>query len=197
MNWDDQQTRRTRRPRHLEEINSVEVGFPIAWVLIGALSALLILGLVGLGAVNFLRKQAITPTPMVIPNLSATQPIIEATPGPGKASPTIPPVVTIPPTFTPEPTGTPAVVPKKIEKGVFAKIVRTDGYGASLRVGPGTNNARLNTIPEGQVVEVKDGPKSDENNEGFIWWFVRDPDNNEGWIAQEFMEPSLPQRKKQ
>ncbi len=190
MSWNEQQTRRTR-PRHLEEISSVEVGFPIAWVLVGALSALLILGLVGLGAVNFLRKQAITPTPLVIPNLAPNQPIVEPTRDKA-ASPTIPPVVTLPPTNTPVATYTPPPVPKKIEPGVFAKIIRTDGYGASVRTGPGTNNPRLTTVDEGQAVEVKSGPKSDENKEGFIWWYVRANDGTEGWVAQEFMEPSLP-----
>jgi len=93
--WDDK-TRRTRRPRRIEEVSSAEVGFPIAWVLIGALSGLLILGLVGLGVVNILRKQSVvTPTPTAIPGLAPTQAINEPTPQQAGPPPTMPPVVTL------------------------------------------------------------------------------------------------------
>ncbi|MEW5961312.1 MAG: hypothetical protein AB1801_26620, partial [Chloroflexota bacterium] len=79
QNWQDWQTRKTRRPRRLEEISSVEVGFPIVWVLIGAVAGLLVIGLIGLGVVNIVRKQSITPTPSAIPGLAPTQPLAEAT----------------------------------------------------------------------------------------------------------------------
>ena len=48
-NWRDQQTRQTRRPRRLEEASSAEIGFPVVWVLVGALAGLLVIGLIGLG----------------------------------------------------------------------------------------------------------------------------------------------------
>jgi hypothetical protein len=161
-------------------------------VLIGALSAILILGLVGLGALNLLRRQAITPTPPFIAGLAPTQPIS----GASQATPTIPPVVTMPPTVTPIPSSTPAPKPpEKLSIGGFAKIINTDGFGASVRAGPGTNNARLTTVDENGIVEIKDGPREtefpDDATEYPEWWFVGAPDGIEGWVATSFMEPSL------
>jgi hypothetical protein len=77
INRQDWQTRKSRRPRRIEETSSVEIGFPIAWVLIGALAGLLVIGLIGLGVVNMIRKQSITPTPSVIPGLVPTQAIAQ------------------------------------------------------------------------------------------------------------------------
>lgn len=193
----DQKTRRTRRPRRIEETNSAEIGFPIAWVLIGGLSGLLIIGLVGLGVVNILRKQAVvTPTPSTIPGLAPTQPVDSNSVAPGDATPTIPPVVTLEPTITPSPTATPVpTVPAGLAPAVYAKVVGTSGAGVSLRAGPGTNNSRLNVAPEDSVVFVVDGPRADENQAEYVWWFVRDADGNEGWAAQDFLEPTLPPEK--
>lgn len=189
--WQDQKTRQTRRPRRLEEITSTDIGFPLVWILIGALSGLIIIGLVGLGVVNVIRKQSITPTPSAIPGLAPTQPIAETTPG--QATPTIPPVVTLEPTATPIPTETPTpAVPIALEPGVYAKVINTGSAGVSVRAGPGTNNARLNVAPEGSIILVLDGPRADENLQEFVWWFIRNEDGTEGWAAQDFLEPSLP-----
>ncbi len=192
--WRNQQTRLTRRPRRLEEVSS-EVGFPVVWVLVGALAGLLVIGLIGLGVVNILRKQSITPTPEVIPGLAPTQPIVEATgvPAEPQATPTIPPVVTLEPTLTPTPTVTPVPTPPDaLAKGVYARVIGTEGAGVSLRAGPGTNNARLDVAPEESTVLILDGPKADENQGEFVWWFVRAPSGTEGWAVQDFLEPTLP-----
>lgn len=199
-NWRDQQTRQTRRPRRLEEVSSAEIGFPVVWVLVGALAGLLVIGLIGLGVVNILRKQAITPTPEVIPGLAPTQPIVEATittttttGGVPATTPTLPPVVTLEPTATPIPTATPVpTVPVELAKGVYAQVIGTEGAGVSLRAGPGTNNARLDVASEESVVLILDGPKADENNEDIVWWFVRNTNGTEGWAAQNFLKPTLP-----
>ncbi len=198
MNWYDQQTRRTRRPRRIEEVHSAEIGFPIVWVLIGALSAMLIIGLVGLGALNILRRQAITPTPPTIANLAPTQPIAQggSMPIDPGSSPTIPPVVTLPPTVTPVPSTTPLPKPPaEISKNGFATIINTDGAGVSLRGGPGTDKDRLGVVLEGLVVEIKDGPQDSQNPDdaaGYpTWWKVKAPDGQEGWIASNFLQPSL------
>lgn len=195
MNWYDQETRRTRRPRRIEQVDSAEIGFPIAWVLIGALSAMLIIGLIGLASLNFLRRQSITPTPPSIPNLAPTLPILET--DTSNATPTIPPVVTLPPTLTPVPTPTPPPAPPdKLEADGYAKIIGTDGFGASLRAGPGTNNARVGIVPEGGVVELKEGPRNSERPaEEYIWWLVQAPDGAEGWIATDFLQPSVAPRR--
>jgi hypothetical protein len=174
-------------------VNSTEIGFPVAWVLIGVLSGLLVIGLVGLGVVNILRKQAITPTPLEVPGVVPTQTVAESTRDPAAATPTIPPVVTLEPTPTPPPTNTPEpTVPAALAPAVYAKVVGTEGAGVSMRAGPGTNNARLTVAPEDSVVLILDGPRADENQQDFVWWFVRDADGNEGWTVQDFLEPTLP-----
>jgi hypothetical protein len=61
-----------------------------------------------------------------------------------------------------------------------------------MRAGPGTNNSRLTVAPEESVVVILDGPRADENQQDFVWWYVRDEDGNEGWVVQEFLEPTLP-----
>jgi hypothetical protein len=197
-NWSDQQTRQTRRPRRLEEVSSAEVGFPVVWVLVGALAGLLVIGLIGLGVVNILRKQSITPTPEVIPGLAPTftpAPVtITAVPDQPAVTPTLPPVVTLEPTLTPTPTVTPIpTVPAALAKGVYAKIVGTEGAGASMRAGPGTNNSRLDIAAEGSTVLILNDPKADENKEAYTWWYVRNLGNNtEGWVVQDYLEPTLP-----
>ena len=189
----DQKTRRTRRPRRLEEVQSAEVGFPIAWILIGALSGLIVIGLVGLGVLNIIRKQSITPTPSTIPGVVPTEAVAEATPGQAVASPTIPPVVTLEPTATLPPTATPVpTLPAALAPDVYAKVIGTDGAGVSMRSGPGTNNARLTVANEDSIVLILKGPEADENQEDFVWWYIRDEDQNEGWVVQDFLEPSLP-----
>lgn len=192
-NW-NQQTRRTRRPRRLEEVNSVDIGFPIAWLLIGVLSGLIVIGLVGLGVLNVVRKQSITPTPSAIPGLAPTQTIAESPPSQSnQATPTIPPVVTLEPTPTPLPTDTPVPsLPDALVPGVYAKVVGTGSAGVSMRAGPGTNNGRLNVAAENSIVLILDGPRADENQQEYVWWYIRDEDNNEGWVVQDFLEPSLP-----
>jgi hypothetical protein len=193
QNWQDWQTRKTRRPRRIEEANSAEIGFPIVWILVGALAGLLVIGLIGLGVVNIVRKQAITPTPTVIPGLAPTQPIAEEEATRPAATPTIPPVVTLEPTATPTPTNTPIpVAPTELAPNVYAQVVGTGASGLSVRAGPGTNNARLTVADEGSLVLILEGPRDDENLDDYIWWFVRAEDDTEGWVVQEFLKPSLP-----
>lgn len=190
--WQNWQTRPSRRPRRIEESDSVEVGFPIAGVLVGVLSGLLIIGLIGLGVVNMIRKQAITPTPSVIAATEALAVATAATQAP-KASPTIPPVVTLEPTPTPTPTQTPTpAAPDQLAPNTYARVINTSGLGVSMRAGPGTNNARLTIAAENSVVLILDGPRDDANQEGYIWWFIRNEAGEEGWAVEEYLEPTLP-----
>lgn len=201
-NWQDWRTRPSRRPRRLEEASTIEVGFPIAWVLIGGLSGLLVLGLIGLGVVNILRRSAITPTPPAIPGVvmeptqspdSTPPPTNDAQGVPANATPTIPPVVTLPPTETPTPTVTPIpTLPDALAENVYAQVTNTDGFGASMRAGPGTNNARLAIAREGSIVYLVEGPRDDENLEDYTWWLIRAEDGTEGWTVEQFLIPSLP-----
>jgi hypothetical protein len=160
-------------------------------LVIGAVAGLLVIGLVGLGVVNIIRKQSITPTPN-LPGLAPTQPIAAVEPG-RQATPTIPPVVTLPPTPTPRPTATPIpVLPAELAPTVYAQITGTEGAGVSVRAGPGTNNARLTVAPESSIVLILDGPREDENLDDFVWWLTRTEDGIEGWIVQDFLTPTLP-----
>jgi hypothetical protein len=149
--------------------------------------------LVGLGVLNIVRQQSITPTPSAIAGAVPTQPSADSAAGNLAATPTIPPVVTLEPTVTPIPTETPVpTLPTALAIDVYAKVINTDGAGVSMRAGPGTNNARVTIVAEDSLVLIVDGPKADENQEDYVWWYIRDQDNNEGWVAQDFLEPSLP-----
>ena len=187
----DMRTRPSRRPRRLEEVGQTDLGLPIIWIVIGAVAGLLVIGLVGLGVVNIVRKQSITPTP-ALPGVAPTQPIAGAEPA-DEATPTIPPVVTLAPTATPPPTNTPIpVIPAELAPATYAQIIGTEGAGVSVRAGPGTNNARLAVGAENSIVLILDGPRDDENLGDFIWWLVRLEDGTEGWTVQEFLIPTLP-----
>ena len=176
QNWQDWQTKKSRRPRRIEEASSAEIGFPIVWIIIGAVAGLLVIGLIGLGVVNIVRKQSITPTPSVVPGLAPTQPI-----------------VTLEPTPTPTVTPTPVpVVPTELGPNAYAQVTGTEGNGVSVRAGPGTNNARLTVAGEDSLVLILDGPREDENLDDYTWWFVRAEDGTEGWTVQDFLVPSLP-----
>ena len=190
----DLRTRPSRRPRRLEEAESAEIGLPIIWLVVGAVAGLLVIGLVGLGVVNIVRKQSITPTPSDIPGLAPTQPIASDGAEPASdATPTIPPVVTLPPTPTIPPTETPIpTVPEQLAPAVYAQISGTEGAGVSLRAGPGTNNARLDVAAAESIVLILDGPRDDENLADFIWWLVRTEDGIEGWAVQDFLTPTTP-----
>jgi uncharacterized protein YraI len=83
-------------------------------------------------------------------------------------------------------------VPAGLAPDVYAKVINTGGAGVSMRSGPGTNNARLNVAAEGAIVLILDGPRADESQEDFVWWFIRDPEGNEGWTVEDYLEPSLP-----
>jgi hypothetical protein len=83
-------------------------------------------------------------------------------------------------------------VPAGLAPDVYAKVINTGGAGVSMRAGPGTNNARLNVAAEGAIVLILDGPRADDNQEDFVWWFIRDPEGNEGWTVEDYLEPSLP-----
>jgi len=105
-------------------------------------------------------------------------------------------VVTLPPTVTPVPSDTPIPQPPaRISKNGFAIIINTDGSGVSLRGGPGTNNDRLGVVGEGDVVEVIDDYQVSENRDDAIehpiWWHVKAPDGQDGWVSERFLQPSL------
>jgi parallel beta-helix repeat protein len=126
-----------------------------------------------------------------------TRPVVEATPL-VTATPTISPVVTLESTLTPTPTLTPTltltrtpVLPSELAPSVYAQVTGTGDYGASVRAGPGANNARLTIAPEDSRVLILKGPRKDENLGDYRWWFVRAEDGTEGWAVQEYLNPQL------
>ena len=66
------------------------------------------------------------------------------------------------------------------------RVVGTDGAGANLRAAPSLGAARIATVPEGTVLVAVEGPRQ---SEGRSWRRVRDPQQNEGWVAAEFLAP--------
>lgn len=191
-----------RRPRRLSDAQNEEVVFPLAWIIIGGLAALVVIGLLGIGIVNIFRQGTTsTPTPAVLP------PLVETvnTPVPADTATAVPtPVVAEEPATNPDaPTSNgdtaapqpeennpaPANTGGDITINGFVRVVGTEGVGVSLRAGPGRNNARVGIAEENEAITllVLDGPRPDENLEDFIWWFIRHPDGSEGWVVQDFI----------
>lgn len=202
-----------RRPRRMEE-ETEDVGFPIVWVLIGGLAALLTIGLVALGLVRLFTRPATTaatpPTPVVVESPVAggaeTPAVALETAVPTEElqlvptfTPTTPPTPTpIPPTPTPLlPTPTPTL-PTEIRVGGYVRIVNTEGAGLSLRAGPARSTARLVVAAENTVLPVLDGPRDDQDGEKdaagalYQWWYLRNTDGSEGWGRADFLEPAPP-----
>jgi hypothetical protein len=186
----------------LDNEETAEVGFPIAWVLIGGLAGLLTIGLIGLGVAQIINKRsAPTVTPPGLPTLAlpatpTALPAVVETPtlAPAVSAPTATPKA-VPPTATPKP----AAAPTEIKVGGYVKISTTDGAGVSLRAGPGTNNARLLVVTDaGTVLPVASGPKDDEQGEKddagkvYQWWYVRSPEGTEGWARADLLAASPP-----
>ncbi|GEM_PF-868482 len=200
-----------RRPRRTEE-ETEDVGFPIVWVLIGGLAALLTIGLVALGLVRiFTRTTTAAATPTLVsvestPALTTEMTVVAVqTPAPTEESmlvptftPTVPPTPTpVPPTPTPQPTPTPTP-PTGISVGGYVRIVNTEGKGLSLRAGPARSTARLVVAGENAVLPVLDGPRDDQDGERdetgalYQWWYLRNTDGSEGWGRADFLEPAPP-----
>lgn len=189
----------SRRPRRLADEKSEEITFPLAWLVIGGLAALIVIGLLGLGVVNIFRQQSITPTPQVLP------PLVEPVEVPAaEVAPTTPaqaPAAEQSPAEQPaqeqapaEESAPPAEAGPAVEILVdsYVTVIGTGGVGVSMRAGPGRNNARVIVAEESPDIRlfVVDGPREDENAEDFVWWFVRHPDGTEGWVVEDFIVPS-------
>jgi hypothetical protein len=108
-----------------------------------------------------------TPTPPPTTAASPTPPESVAAEEPGAATPTAPADVTI---------------------GGYVEVTGTDGYGLSLREGPGENSARMGIANEGEVFVVVDGPQTAA---GSPWWRIRDPENEDRtwWAIGNYLQP--------
>ena len=141
----------------------------LVWLLGGAVVVLmLVVG--GLWALYLLRGQMAsagpTPTPIIWTPTSAPTSL---------------------PTSTPTDEPTPPVSPD-IAIGRYVRVTGTEGYGLSLREGPGENYTRMDVAAEGDVFIVVNGPTVVAGSE---WWEVRDPENEERqwWAIGNFLEP--------
>lgn len=76
----------------------------------------------------------------------------------------------------------------EISVGKYVRVYSAEN-GLSVREGPGTNNACLSIAAESEIVLVIDGPNDDENDEDYQWWYVRQKDLTEGWVAANYIEP--------
>ncbi len=207
VQWETPERRRARR---LDE-ETEDVGFPIVWVLIGGLAALLTIGLVALGLVRIFTKPSTTAatTPTVVPSTVMpttavtvtalavdTEAIDTPTTVPTKKPTEVPTPTPLPPTATPVPPTPEPAVPTELKVGGYARIVNTDGKGLSLRAGPGRDNARLLVAAADSVLPIVDGPKDDEGGETddagglYQWWHLRNTDGTEGWGRADFLEPA-------
>jgi len=137
---------------------------------------LLTLAVCGLWALFLLRGQFAGDRP--IPTLIIWTPT---------AAPTIAWTATPTPTLEAPPLPLPTVSPG-IAIGRYVRVSGTDGYGLSLRAGPGENYTRVDVAQEGEVFVVVAGPTASGGSE---WWQVQDRENADRtwWAVGNFLEP--------
>jgi hypothetical protein len=75
----------------------------------------------------------------------------------------------------------------EIVVGGEVTILGTEGDGLAMRQGPGLSYAYFFIGKDGEVFVVEDGPRE---NDGFIWWYIADPEipDKGGWAVQDYME---------
>lgn len=155
--------------------SSVFKKFYVLWVLLGAmvLGGLLyvIFGLILLSA-----------RPATPDTTGSTTPMVTIIP-----APTLTQVVILPTQSQPTTTTTPNVKKGDIGLGVYVQISGTNGEGLRLRAAPGTASKMLFLGMDEEVFLVKDGPR---DSDGFTWWFLQAPyDNNRsGWAAANYLK---------
>ncbi len=144
------------------------------------LAAVLLIGLFGFWGLYVLRGRSASAEP------TATAIIWTPTP---TQTPAIRPTYTL--TSTPDtgasdsPTPTPSAA---IGIGGYVKVTGTEGYGLSLREGPGPDYTRMDIAAEDEVFIVTEGPRMAS---GAPWWRIRDVDNEERewWAVANYLEP--------
>ena len=102
-------------------------------------------------------------------------------------------------TVLPVPTYTPTAVPPTlaltptveiisgIQVGSYVKIVGTEGEGLRLRKDPTLNGEIIYLGVEDEVFLVSDGP---EDQDGYLWWFLKAPVNEtrNGWAVSNYLQ---------
>ena len=107
----------------------------------------------------------------VIPAPTATP--IPPTPAPPTPSPTAQ-VVNVPP------------APGNVSLGAMVQIFGTGGDGLRLRAEPGLGSEIRFLALEGEIFEVKDGPREQG---GFTWWYLVAPFDEQvrGWAVVNYL----------
>jgi hypothetical protein len=84
-----------------------------------------------------------------------------------------------------ESAGVSAATTGRFTIGGAVTVVNTEGAGLRLRSGPGTSEPAIETLHDGDILVVVEGPQSAD---GFTWWRV-EHDGTTGWCASEWLEP--------
>jgi hypothetical protein len=72
--------------------------------------------------------------------------------------------------------------------GTTARVAGTDAVGLAARLQPSTTAAMLAVLPDGNMVEIMDGPRTAE---GERWYLVRyGSQGDTGWVHGEFLTPN-------
>lgn len=154
--------------------NSLRV-FLDPWVILGAIAIGVILFVT---AVALLLVTRTLPMPAGVPTA-----VIKVV-----AFPTASPVPTatqpglVEPTVLPQPT----FQPGEIYPQALVQITGTGGDGLRLRMEPGLESEILFLGNESEVFRVQEGPVEVE---GFTWWFLVSPDNDDrqGWAVADYL----------
>lgn len=85
--------------------------------------------------------------------------------------------------------GTPGPAPAVIFVGTWVRVVDTEGVGLRMRDGPGLDYTTVETLQDGDILEVIEGPQLAD---GFVWWRLRSGEVA-GWCASDWLVPTEPQ----
>jgi hypothetical protein len=100
------------------------------------------------------------------------------------------PTWTVTGTFVPTPTATATNTPVPVVMpGASVMVSGTGAQQLRVRSGPGLTHATLSTVADGARLKVLDGP---EAADGYQWWKVQTEDNQEGWVAGDWLSPVAP-----
>jgi len=85
-------------------------------------------------------------------------------------------------TVAPRPTK--SLTPANFAIGGTVQVGSTGGQRLLLRAAPGTAAEIVTRVTEGTRLRLVEGPRIAG---GFVWWKVREPQGQEGWVAQQFL----------
>ncbi len=139
------------------------------------------------------RTATLTPTPTWTPTFSplptdspTSVPPTETPSATSTVTPTETPTPSpLPPTATRTPTPSPSIPAGPILVGGRVVVTGTEGFGISLRDGPGISFDRLLVIDDGEQLEVIGGPEAPGD---LTWWQLRTATGIEGWSVERYLQ---------